>query len=161
MGGVYNKFEDDGLTLDKKRRADIFAIDFNTAIPKSNTVITAEWAWTFIDVPDTYTQQYGNKQQGGFIDIVQPIIKKKMFGFEKASFNAALRVEYVDWNIGTFNETGQNISDDVFSIVPAISFRTSQQTVLRLNYRYQWQTDILGNPASKTAAIQFGISSYF
>jgi hypothetical protein len=84
-----------------------------------------------------------------------------MFGFEKASFNAALRVEYVDWNIGTFNETGQNISDDVFSIVPAISFRTSQQTVLRLNYRYQWQTDILGNPASKTAAIQFGISSYF
>ena len=53
MGGVYNKFEDDGLTLDKKRRADIFAIDFNTAIPKSNTVITAEWAWTFIDVPDT------------------------------------------------------------------------------------------------------------
>ena len=46
----------------------------------------------------------------------RPIIKKKMFGFEKASFNAALRVEYVDWNIGTFNETGQNISDDVFSI---------------------------------------------
>ena len=161
MGGVYNKFEDDGLTLDKKRRADIFAIDFNTTIPKVNTVITAEWAWTFVDVPNTYTQQYGNKQQGGFIDIVQPIIKKKMFGFEKASFNAAFRVEYVDWNIGTFNETGQNISDDVFSIVPAISFRTSQQTVLRLNYRYQWQTDILGNPASKTAAIQFGISSYF
>ncbi len=145
----------------KRNAKQIFAIDFNTAIPKSNTVITAEWAWTFIDVPDTYTQQYGNKQQGGFIDIVQPIIKKKMFGFEKASFNAALRVEYVDWNIGTFNETGQNISDDVFSIVPAISFRTSPQTVLRLNYRYQWQTDILGNPASKTAAIQFGISSYF
>jgi hypothetical protein len=161
MGGVFNKFEEDGLTLDKKRRADIFAIDFNTTIPKAKTVITAEWAWIFVDVPDTYTQQYGNKQQGGFIDIVQPIIKKKMFGFDKASFNAAVRLEYVDWNIGTFKETGGNISDDVFSLVPAISFRTSPQTVLRLNYRYQWQQDILGNPASKTAAIQFGISSYF
>ncbi|MCD6067423.1 MAG: hypothetical protein K0S33_2249 [Bacteroidetes bacterium] len=161
MGGIYNKFEDDGLELDSKRRVDVMAIDFNTTIPKANTVITAEFAWTFVDVPDTYTQQFGNKQQGGFIDIVQPIIKKKMFGFEKASFNAALRVEYVDWNIGTFKETGGNISDDLFSIVPAISFRTSPQTVLRLNYRQQWQKDLLGNPPARTGAIQFGVSSYF
>lgn len=161
MGGVYNKFEDDGLILDKKRRTDVLAVDFNTTIPKANTVITTEFAWIFVDVPDTYTQQYGNKQYGGFIDVVQPIIKKKMFGFEKASFNAAVRAEYVDWNVGAFKETGGNISDHVFAIVPAISFRTSPQTVLRLNYRYQWQQDILGNPASKTAIIQFGISSYF
>ncbi len=161
MGGVYNKFQEDGLVLDKKRRADVIAIDFNTTIPKINTVITTEFAWTFVDVPDTYTQQYGKKQHGGFIDIVQPIIKKKMFGFEKASFNAAIRVEYVDWNLGTFNETGGKISDEVFAIVPAISFRTSAQTVLRLNYRYEWQKDLLGNPAAKTAAIQFGVSSYF
>ena len=161
MGGVYNKFQEDGLVLDKKRRADVIAIDFNTTIPKINTVITTEFAWTFVDVPDTYTQQYGKKQHGGFIDIVQPIIKKKMFGFEKASFNAAIRTEYVDWNVGTFNETGGNIADEIFAIVPAISFRTSPQTVLRLNYRYEWQKDILGNPAAKTAAIQFGISSYF
>lgn len=161
MGGVYNKFEEDGLVLDKKRRADVLAIDFNTTIPKINTTITTEFAWTFIDVASTYTQQYGNKQQGGFIDIVQPLIKKKMFGFEKASFNAACRVEYVDWNVGVFNETGGKIYDEVVAVVPAISFRTSQQTVIRFNYRYEWQKDILGNPAARTAAIQFGISSYF
>ncbi len=161
MGGVYNKFEEDGLTLDKKRRADVFAIDFNTSAPKINTVITAEFAWVFVDVASTYTQQYGNKQHGGFLDIVQPIIKKKLFGFEKASFNAAFRIEYVDWNVGTFNETGDKICDEVIAIVPGISFRTSQQTVLLLNYRYEWQKDILGNPAARTAAIQFGISSYF
>lgn len=160
MGGVYNKFQDDGLTFDKKRRADVFAVDFNTSL-RTKTNITAEFAWTFIDVPDTYTQQYGKKQHGGFIDIVQPLIKRPMFGFEKASFNIAMRAEYVDWNVGTFNETGGNIADDIFSIVPAISFRTSSQTVIRLNYRYQWQKDLLGNPASRTAAIQFGISSYF
>lgn len=161
MGGVYNKFEADGLILDEKRRADVLAIDFNTTIPKINTVITTEFAWTFINVNDTYTQQYGNKQHGGFIDIVQPIIKKKMFGFEKASFNAALRAEYVDWNVGAFKETGGKIADEVVTIVPAISFRTSSQTVLRLNYRYEWQKDLLGNPAARTATIQFGISSYF
>jgi hypothetical protein len=161
MGGIYNKFEDDGLTLDKRRRVDVFAIDFNTSIPKANTTITTEFAWTLVDVPDTYTQQYGKKQHGGYIDIVQPIIKKKLFGFERASLNGAVRVEYVDWNVGRFNETGGNIADDVFSVMPAVSFRTSPQTVLRLNYRMQWQHDILGNPPARTGAIQFGVSSYF
>lgn len=161
MGGVYNKFEVDGLTLDQKRRADVFAIDFNTTLPHINTCITTEFAWVFVDVPDTYTQQYGEKQLGGFLDLVQPLIKKKMFGFEKASFNAALRLEYVDWNKGTFIENGNNIAEELFAIVPALSFRTSAQTVIRLNYRYQWQKDILGNPASHTTAIQFGLSTYF
>jgi hypothetical protein len=161
MGGIYNKFEDDGLTLDIKRRVDVFAVDFNTTIPKANTTITTEFAWTFVDVPDTYTQQYGKKQQGGYVDIVQPIIKKKMLGFEKASLNAAVRVEYVDWNVGTFNETGGNIADNIFSVMPAVSFRTSPQTVLRLNYRMQWQQDLLGNPPARMGAIQFGVSSYF
>ena len=44
MGGVYNKFEDDGLVLDKKRRANVFAIDFNTTIAATKTFINAEWA---------------------------------------------------------------------------------------------------------------------
>lgn len=161
MGGVYNKFQDDGLILDKKRRADVVAIDFNTTVPGSRTTIVTEFAWIFVDVPGTYTQQYGRKQHGGFIDIIQPIIRRKMLGFENASFNAAVRAEYVDWNNGSFQETGGNISDDVYAIVPALSFRTSPQTVFRLNYRYQVQTDLLGNPASRTGAIQFGISSYF
>lgn len=161
MGGCYNKFQEDGLVLDVRRNANIYAVDFNTSIPKAKTSIVAEWAWVFVDVPDTYTQQFGKKQYGGFIDIVQPIIRKKMFGFEKASLNLAFRTEYVDWNVGTFNETGGNISDEVVAIVPGISFRTSPQTVIRFNYRYQWQKDILGNPAARTAAIQFGVSSYF
>ncbi|HRF24704.1 MAG TPA: hypothetical protein PLR98_11090, partial [Chitinophagaceae bacterium] len=77
MGGVYNKFQDDGLQLDDKRRVDVFAVDFNTTLPKLKTFITAEWAWIKVNVPATFTQQYGNKQQGGFLDIVQPLIKKK------------------------------------------------------------------------------------
>ena len=161
MGGVYNKFQTDGLVLDQKRRADVMAIDFNTNLSATGTSINTELAWVFVDVPDTYTQQYGEKQIGGFFDIVQVLLRKKMFGFEKASFNAALRLEYVDWNKGSFKETGGNIAEQVFAIVPALSFRTSSQTVVRLNYRYQWQQDILGNPASKTGAIQFGLSTYF
>ena len=161
MGGVYNKFKDDGLVLDKKRRLSVLALDFNTTLPKINTSINAEWAWVRVDVPDTYTEQFGEKQQGGFIDFVQPVVKKKILGFENAVVNAAVRLEYVDWNKGKFKSTATNIGDDLFSIVPAISFRPTAQTVLRLNYRYNWQKDILGNPPSKLGGIQFGISTYF
>lgn len=81
MGGVYNTFEDDGIVLDEKRRLDVLAIDYNTTIPKLNTFITGEWVWIFVDFPNTYTQQFGNAQHGGFLDIVQPILKRTMFGW--------------------------------------------------------------------------------
>jgi hypothetical protein len=161
MGGIYNKYEDDGLELDRKRKVNVYAIDFNTTLPKLNTYINAEWAWVNVNVPETYTEQFGRKQQGGFIDFVQPVIKKPVFGFEKSVINAALRLEYVDWNKGRFKSTGDNISDEVFSIVPAISWRPTAQTVIRLNYRYNWQKDILGNPPAKLAGFQFGVSTYF
>ncbi|MES2328430.1 MAG: hypothetical protein V4539_02440 [Bacteroidota bacterium] len=161
MGGAYNKFKDDGLIIDKKRRVDIFAIDMNTTIKKTNTYITGEWAWVFVDVPSTFTQQFGNKQKGGFMDIIQPISKKRMLGWDDAVLNLACRFEYVDWNIGKFSQTGGNIADDLWSIMPAISFRPVPQTVFRLNYRFQKQRDILGNPPATTAGLIFGISTYF
>jgi hypothetical protein len=161
MGGVYNKFEVDGLVLDEKRKVHVYAVDFNTTLAGIKTYINAEWAWVNVNVPETYTEQYGRKQQGGFIDFVQPVFKRPLFGFEKSVVNVALRIEYVDWNKGEFKSTGDNISDEFFSIVPAISWRPTAQTVIRLNYRYNWQYDLLGNPPSKLAGFQFGISTYF
>lgn len=160
MGGAYNKFQEDGLVLDKKRLAQVYAIDFNTTLP-TRTFLTGEWAWVKIDIPDTYTEQFGRKQQGGFVDIVHPVLQRTMFGFEKATLNAAVRLEYVDWNNGSFKSTGDDIGDHVYSIVPAISWRPNSQTVLRLNYRYNWQKDLLGNPPSRLAGFQFGLSTYF
>jgi hypothetical protein len=161
MGGVYNKFSEDGIELDKKRRIDLFAIDANTTIKATGTYITGEWVWAFINVPGTFSQQFGSKQQGGFIDIVQPIVKRRMFGWENSTLNLAIRAEHADYNVGTFNETGGNLFDHTYAITPAISFRPSQQTVIRANYRYQWEKDILGNPESRTAGIQIGFSTYF
>ncbi|MGB0882912.1 MAG: hypothetical protein ACPGSO_08150 [Vicingaceae bacterium] len=161
MGGIYNKFEEDGLTLDKQRRLDVFAVDFNTTIKKTATYIVGEYVVATIDVPETYTQQFGNKQRGFFIDVVQTIFKRKILDWENASFNLAARLDYVDWNIGTFKETGTNIGEDLWAISPAISFRPTSQTVFRVNYRYQCQRDILNNPPSLTAAWLFGFSTYF
>lgn len=161
MGGVYNKFQEDGLELDARRRVDLYAIDFNTTIPEIKTFINAEWVWASVNVPETYGQQYGNKQYGGFIDVVQPVLRRKILGWENSVLNLAFRAEYVDYNVGTFIETGGNIYDHVFAIVPGISFRPSPQTVIRANYRYHWERDLLGNPSARVAGFQFGFSTYF
>ena len=161
MGGVYNKFEEDGVVLDKERRVDVFAVDMNTTIKKTGTYIVGEAVWILVDVPSTYTQQFGNKQHGAFIDIVQPVLKRKIFDWEDAVFNISARLDYVDWNVGKFNETNTEIGDDLWAITPSISFRPSSQTVFRLNYRYQLQTDILNNPPARAASWLFGFSTYF
>lgn len=161
MGGVYNTFKMEGLIVDSKRRLDVFSIDFNSTIKKFGTYFVGEASYILIDVPNTYTQQYGNQQFGAFIDIVQPIIRRKILDWENASLNIAARFDYVDWNIGTFNESNTNIGDQRISITPAISFRPSSQTVLRLNYRYSWDTDIFFNEKSRSASIMFGFSTYF
>ncbi len=161
MGGVYNKFQDEGLEIDEKRRVDVVAVDFNSTLSGLNTTITGEWAWIRVNVPATFSPPYGNRQQGGFLDLVQPILKKRILQWEKATLNLACRFEYVDWNRNKFSSTGGKISDDLWSIVPAISFRPTAQTVIRFNYRWQRQRDLLGNPPAKTGGFQFGVSTYF
>ncbi len=161
MGGIYNRYQMEGISIDKKRRVDIVAIDWNNTFPKLNTTFIGEFAWVMVDVPANYSENFGTKQRGGYLDIIQPILKRKLLGWEKASVNLAFRTEYVDWNVGTFNATGDKIYEQEVGIAPGVSFRPSAQTVLRLNYRYHWKIDKIGNPAIKEAAIQFGISSYF
>lgn len=161
MGGVYNTFMKDGVILDDKRRMDVFAVDLNTKIRKTGTTFVGEFALIKVDVPDTYTQQFGNKQKGGFIDVIQPIKRGRIFNWNNATLNIAARLDYVDWNVGTFKETGTEIGDQIFAITPAISFRPSTQSVFRLNYRYQWQRDLLNSPATRAATWYFGFSTYF
>lgn len=162
MGGAYNREEVDGLQVDtKSRRVDVLALDLNTAITKTGTRFIGEMAYIWVDVPDTFTQQFGDRQFGFFVDIVQPVLRTEILDWEDAVLNLSLRTDYVDYNIGRFAQTITNIGDDLFAITPAISFRPTPQTVLRINYRYQWQQDILNNPASRTATWYFGFSTYF
>ncbi len=161
MGGVYNKFQDDGLRLDDQRRVDVWAIDFNTTLPVLKTYIVGEYAFVKVDVPPQYGQQFGDRQAGGFVDIVQPVVRRDLFGFRQAVVNVAVRLERVDWNKAKFVETGSSIGDEFTAIVPGISFRPTQQSVIRLNYRYEKHSDLFGNPAVRSGGIQVGVSSYF
>ncbi|MGJ1414538.1 hypothetical protein [Sphingobacterium multivorum] len=161
MGGIYNRYVDNGNVIDEKRTLSVYAVDFNTKIPHIKTFITGEWAWIKLMVPESYTQQYGERQQGGFVDIVQPVLQRKILGWPKASLSLACRLEYVDWNVGKLRETGDNIGEDLWSVVGGLSFRPNSETVLRLNYRHQRSRDFFANPPVLLGGFSFGISTYF
>lgn len=161
MTGVYNKWRADGLIIDQKRHATVVALDFNTSVFNNRISFTGEVAKVFVQVPDTYSQAFGTEQLGLFVDMVATLLQRRILGWEKAKLNLVLRGEYIDYNQGKFRETGGKIGDDFWAIVPGISFRPTGTTVLRFNYRFQQQRDLLGNPPSKTGIFQFGFSSYF
>ena len=165
MGGVYNTWRIEGTPVDNKRSVHIYDVDFNTVLPGIGTRLTTEWAWIFVDIPPNYTQQYGNKQFGGFTDIVQPILRRKILDWDNATVNLAFRLEYVDWNVGKFTSTGTRMYNDLWSFMPGLSFRPTPETVLRFNYRHEKQRDITGNvigaTIGNTGEFNFGISTYF
>lgn len=53
------------------------------------------------------------------------------------------------------------LGDERIAITPAISFRPTPGTVFRINYRYQWDTDVINNPAEEAVTWYFGFSTYF
>ncbi len=147
--------------IDEKRSAYVLALDFNTSLLKGRLNITGEYANIMVDVPITFTQQYGNKQWGAYTDVVYTLLQREMLGWEKAKLNIGVRGEYVDYNVGNFKETNTKIGDDVFAIVPSVAFRPTGTTVIRFNFRIEKSHDLLLNPPGRTNTIQFGFSSYF
>lgn len=158
-GGVYNRFRKEGAIIDDRRWLSLFAVDLSTRIKKLQ--LQGEAAAVRIDVPGSISDIYGSKQWGGFIDIIYPVMQRKMLMFEKAVVNVSLRAERADYNIGTFTATQAHIGDEVTAIAAGLSVRPIAGTVIRANYRYHWITDILGNPPARLGGIQVGIASYF
>ena len=165
---VYNKWKtDDGLIVAPKLSTSIFALDFSTSLLNDRLIVTAEAAKVWVQLPPNTSVNYGSQQQGAFIDFVATIIKHKIFSWDKAKLELALRVVYADYNLGTFGETGSKIDDYIWAIVPGIAFRPVGSTVLRLNYVYSQRSDeaggnfILGNLPTRTGTLEFGISTYF
>jgi len=157
-GGVYNNFRREGEQIAPKRRFHIGAVDFSTELQK--LTIKSEIALSFIDIPHDLDESLGDQQFGGFIDFIYPVYTTRLWNYENARLNAILRLERVDFNVGTFSATERNIQDDFNALTAGFSFRPNTNTVIKFNYRQHWIDDILGNPV-REGGFQMGIATYF
>lgn len=158
-GGFYNSFIVEGQEVDDQRWLGITALDFGVSLGPAD--VRGELAYAQIDVPPGMSEVFGDRQWGGYLDVVVPLWRPHFSGYRDASFALGLRLERVDYNRGRFSSTGGKIMDDVTALVPGISFRPTPGTVFRANYRYQWTRDFVGNQAVRSAGFQVGFATYF
>jgi hypothetical protein len=158
-GGIYNSFRSEGDVVDARRRLSIVAVDVATAV--RGVSVRGEAAVSRVDVPANLAELFGEQQWGAHLDVVAPVWRPRVLGLRNAVLNAALRLEYVDYNVGTFGATGRPIRDDVLAVVPGVSFRPTPGTVFKANYRRHWTRALLGNPAARLGGYQVGFATYF
>jgi len=158
-GGTYNTFRVEGEEVDERRRVDLLAVDAGVSVGPVD--IRSEVAWARIDVPGGLEEVFGAHQWGGHVDLIVPVWQPTIAGYPDAKLSAGLRLERVDFNTGTFSSTGERIGDEVSALVPGVSFRPSAETVFRLNFRYSWITDFVGNEPARSAGWQLGFATYF
>ncbi len=156
---MYNSFKSEGETLDEQRRLSITALDFNTALRAIS--IRGELAVTRVDIPGDLAELFVERQWGGHVDVVVPVWRTRLLGLQNATLSAALRLKHVAYNVGTFSSTGRRIFDEVTAVVPGLSFRPTQGTVFKANYRRHWTRDLLGNPTTRLGGYHVGFATYF
>ena len=157
--GQYNTTELDEIEIDEPRNISLMAIDAQLLLAKLS--LKAEGVIARIDIYEGLGQLFGNKQTGYHLEANYPIIENiNLFGNKKNRINANIRYEFADYNAGSFEQTGSNISDEVKCIRSGLSLQIDKKTMLKANYSYLLQSDILGN-AAKTGGIQFGFATYF
>ncbi len=161
LGGVYNRFEGDGLVLDEKRRMDAIALDYSKSFEKTSTLLRAEFTRIFIDIAENYDESYGENQSGFYLDLEQVILNPELRAWPDAKVMVGLRFDYVDWNRDEFPFGQGEIGDELYAGSFALAFRPVSQTVLRLNYRRQLNVDLLNNPPTRGGAWFLGLSTYF
>jgi hypothetical protein len=158
-GGIYNSFRLEGEQVQPRRFLDVYALDLQASINKLQ--LNGEAVLVNAMIPESMGQMIGTRQWGGFAELIYPVLQRRILGFEDAILNLNLRAELADYHAGDYALTQARIGDEVKGIAGGISFRPTNNTVLKAVYQYHWITDVLNNPPAKRAGVQFGLASYF
>jgi len=158
-GATYNSFRAEGEEVDARRRLDLLAVDAGGTVGPIS--LRGEAAWARVDVPEGLNELFGERQWGGHLDVQLPVLHPGTAGYGDALLSVGVRLEHVDFNVGRFQSTGRQIGDEVTAVAPGVSLRPTPETVFRLNYRYAWATDFVGNEPTRRAGWQVGFATYF
>lgn len=157
--GAYNTHVRDGEEIDDPRSVTLAAVDASFSHPR--VTVRGEAAWAWVELPPSLIGLLGEQQWGLHIDVMAPVWSFELLGFDDSTLNVGARFEHVDYYVGQLPSNGDQAGDDLTRITGALSLRPGAEAVIRLNYSYQWRTDLVNNAPARGAAIQLGVSTYF
>ena len=158
--GVYNTHKVEGEIVDVPRRLSIAAVDASAQFWRGINV-RGEVAVAQVDLPPSLGELQASRQTGGFVDVVVPLFRPRLRTLKDAVVSAAVRLEYVDLNVGRFASTDRRIYDETKALSLGLSFRPAAGAIFRANYVRQHFRDIFGNATEKTGGFRVGVSTYF
>ena len=155
---VYNEHVIDGERIDKPRWLTMTALDMGLELWR--LALRAEAGVATIDVPDSLEGPFAQTQYGFHVDSILTVWAFRSIDTD-FRLNCGLRTEFVDMHAGKLRSTNSAAGNGTWRLTPSLALRAGESTVLRLNYHYQWQSDLLGNPPARSAALRVGLATYF
>lgn len=149
--GPYNAWMADGLRVDRRRDLTIFVTDLD--LRWRELLVIGEWTRVWIDVPGAQAGLLASRQEGSWLEGRWRFLRGRITTLPESSFGVAVRAERVDFD-------AHRRGDDVERLTLGATFRPTEETALKLDYRRETRRDrfALETPA---AAVLFGIATYF
>ena len=149
--GAYNTFEKEGVTVDRKHSLTILAMD--AAYEWSDLRVEGEYASAYVDIPTSLVGLFAERQEGYYAQGTYTVLRQIIPGFPQSSLAACARYDFVDLD-------AKLPGDDTKRLTVGLNLRLVPETAIKLDYQHNWITDRIGNQ-TRTAAIQFGMATYF
>lgn len=148
--GPYNVWEVEGLELDERRSATIWAFDWDGHWRRWH--LQGEYAAASIDVP-AESAVFQGRQSGYYAELSGAFGKNWLAALPGSFFTGVLRLGAVD-----FDADGRG--DDVERQTLGLNFRPHTDTVFKLDYQRTTETDPFANELD-AAALLFSAATYF
>src|SRR6185295_16614440 len=104
----------------------------------SSFSLKSEFAYNRIQVPQNNLESFGSRQWGGFVDMSYQMFKGDVLQYQNTLINTVLRLEMIEYNIGTFSATGFKIYDEIYGFTFGFSIKLNGLTIIKANYKLNW-----------------------
>ena len=149
--GIYNTFKREGLVVDQKRSATIVAVDGEYEL--GSLRLKGEFARTRVELPTSLVGLFAERQQGVYAQAAYTILRGILPMYAQSALAIGTRYDYIDLDTDVKG-------DDIHRLTVGMNIHLVPETVVKLDYQYNWIFDRLNNKI-RTAVIQFGIATYF
>lgn len=149
--GRYNTYKVEGVDVDEPRSATLLALDAEYEIGRFT--LQGELARASIEIPPSLVGLFAEKQRGFYGQVLYNIFDGILPMFPQSILVVGTRYDYIDLDADI---DGAHLRRFTFGI----NLRPVPETVLKLNYLHNWEFDRINNE-TRSAALQFGIATYF
>ncbi|MGH8004331.1 MAG: hypothetical protein ACRECJ_06380 [Limisphaerales bacterium] len=149
--GWYNTYKAEGVEVDEPRTATLLAFDAEYEIGR--LALQGELARASIEIPPSLVGLFAEKQWGFYGQALYNLFDGILPMFPQSVLAVGTRYDYIDLD-GDIE--GAHLRRFTFGV----NLRPVPETVLKLNYLHNWSFDRINNE-TRSAALQFGIATYF